>query len=273
MEQVILQQEEEIYVPEIHKFRDFVDQQSKYWRKKDEIFIKLTYLLGSRASELLTKVTPWQTTHNKTKPYGQLLSWEFATYRKGDGKVVKILLIKSAIAKRMKRKKNQDKIEAMFQHEPWQDSKEGQEKSETSPQASPQIQKIKMKIVPIVCDPVVEPWSLDILKWIRDQKTEKARAEALRFHFTEMTAQNIVKKCLNQVDPKVHPHSLRHYRITHLIRCYGFSPYQITCFTGWSLKSVTAQMGISASSNVEIYAHLKWQDFIDLLLIPILEVR
>jgi len=269
MEQMLLQAEEEIYVPPIHLFRDFVNEQSKYWRKKDEIFIKLTYLLGSRASELLTKVTPWQASHNKTKPYGKLLSWEFATYRKADGKAIKILLIKSAIAKRMKRKKKEQdsNIEAIFQHETW-DPSQVQENSETSPL----VQKVKMKVVPIVCDIAAEPWCLDILKWIRDQKTEKARVEALKFNFCEMTAQNIVKKCLRQLDPKIHPHTLRHYRVTHLIRSYGFNPYQVTAFFGWSLKSVVAKMGITASSNVGIYAHLVWKDYIDLLLVPISEV-
>jgi len=271
MEQVLLQAEEEIYVPEIPLFRDFVNEQSQYWRKKDEIFIKLSYLLGSRVSELLTKVTPWQTAHNKTKPYGKLLSCEFANYRKADGKVVKILLIKSAIAKRMKRKKKEEdsNIEAIFQHETW-DPSQVQENSETSPQ----VQKVKMKLVPIVCDAAAEPWSIDILKWIRDQKPKNNEAvdKCLRFNFCEMTAQNIVKKCLRQLDPKIHPHSLRHYRVTHLIKSYGFSPYQISCFTGWSLTSVTAQMGMRASSNVEIYAHLKWKDYIDLLLVPLSEV-
>jgi len=273
MEQVTLQEEDQFYVPEIHKFRDFVDQQSKCWRRKDGIFIKVLYLLGARASELLTKVTPWQTTHHKSKPYGLLVSWEIATYRKADGKAIKILLIKSAVAKRMKRKKDQDKIEGMFLREPWEDSNQGQENLETSPQASPQVQKVKMKVVPIVCDPAAEPWSHDILMWIYDQKVGKGRAEALRFHFTEMTAQNIVKKCLREFDPKIHPHSLRHYRITHLINGYNLSPYQITAFMGWSIKSTAAQMGITASSNIDIYSHLTWKDYIDKLLIPILEVR
>jgi len=270
MEQVLLQEEEQFYVPEIHKFRDFVDQQSKYWRKKDEIFIKVLYLLGARASELLTKVTPWQTKHNKTKPYGQLLSMEFAAYKKSDGKAVKILLIKSAIAKRMKRKKkNQgNNIEGMFTHEPWQDPNQGQENSETSPQ----VQKVKMKIVPIPCDPEAEPWCMDLLKWIGSQKNSEAARTCLRFNFTEMTAQNIVKKCLHQLDPKIHPHSLRHYRITHLIKAYDFSPYQITSFVGWSIKSTVAQMGITASPNIDIYSHLTWKDYIDKLLIPISEV-
>jgi len=65
---------------------------------------------------------------------------------------------------------------------------------------------------------------------------------------------------------------LRHCRITHLIRAYDFTPYQITAFTGWSMKSTFQQMGVQASSNIDIYSHLEWKDYIDKLLVPLSEI-
>jgi hypothetical protein len=65
---------------------------------------------------------------------------------------------------------------------------------------------------------------------------------------------------------------LRHCRITHLIRAYDFTPYQITAFTGWSMKSTFQQMGVQSSSNIDIYSHLEWKDYIDKLLVPLSEI-
>lgn len=190
-----------------------------------------------------------------TKPYGRLLKWEFASYKKPDGRELKILLVRSAVAKRLKSKR-----------EP-----------EPSPQENvvQQTLKVPMKVVPIVCDPQAEPWCKDTLQWI---SARKAGEDALRFDCTEMTVQNIVKRNLagmREIDPrirKVHPHFLRHCRITHLIKAYDFTPYQITAFAGWSMESTFQQMGVQASSNIDIYSHLEWKDYIDKLLVPLSEI-
>lgn len=258
MEQVLLEAEEQIKVPSIKEFREFIDER-KWQKKHEEIFVKLIYLLGSRASETITKVTPYMLQHGMSKPYGQLLSWELANYRKPDGKEIQLLLVTSAIAKRKKTKKDP-------------------EQTETSPQQTITEQqpiKVKTKIVPIVCDLVAEPWCIDVLRWIQFQKGSPA---ALRFNFTEMTLQNIVRRNLAGFDycfkkpERMHVHALRHFRITHLIQGYNFTPYQISAFTGWSIKSVSGQMGIQASSNIDIYSHLMWKDYVDKLLVPLSEV-
>jgi len=290
MEEVLLEEEEQVYVPEVKVFRDYIDHQ--VWKKKEEILIKLLYLLGARASEVITKVTPFMTAHHMSRPYGQLLKYGFASYKKPDGKETKILLVKSAIAKRLKKKKDlQGKSETSkeLQEETIKAAAEQIIDNRLLPAAELQnlvpipnivaqpretdnpveIVRPPMKYVPIVCDPRAEPWCIDILKWIQ---AYKAREDALRFDCCEMTVQNIVKKNLRQLDPKIHPHLLRHYRITHLIKAYDFTPYQITAFTGWSMKSTFQQMGVQASSNIDIYAHLQWKDYIDKLLVPLEEI-
>lgn len=79
MENLLLEEEEQIQVPELKVFRDFVDHLR--CRKREEIYIKLSYLLAARASELLTKVTPYMLQHNMSKPYGKLLDWSFSKTR------------------------------------------------------------------------------------------------------------------------------------------------------------------------------------------------
>jgi hypothetical protein len=256
MAQILLEEEAEVYVPAVKVFRDYIDHHP--WKKKEEILVKTLYLLGSRACEVILKVTPYMLNHNMSKPYGQLLKWEFATYRKADEKEVKLLLVRAAVAKRKREKKGADEEETS-------------PNQEITPATTLEQQpfKVPMRTVPIVCDPVAEPWCIDIVKWLQAQK---GREDALRFNCTEMTVQNIVKKNLRDLDPNIHPHLLRHYRITHLIKAYDFTPYQITAFTGWSIKSTFGKMGIQASSNIDIYSHLKWQDYIDKLLVPLPEV-
>jgi len=112
--------------------------------------------------------------------------------------------------------------------------------------------------------PTYEPWTTDLLKWVQKDQQHK-----LSFDITRMTVQNIVKKNLTQFFPKIHAHSLRHFRITHLINEYDFTPYQITAYTGWSLKSTFGAMRVQASSNLDIYAHLQWRDYIPKLFKPI----
>jgi len=246
MEQVLLEEEQQIQVPQMQTFRDFVDH-VKFKKRRDEIYIKLTYLLASRASELLTKVTPYMTKNNMTKPYGLLLKWEIQNYKKPDGNSIKLLLVKSAIAKRKKRMKGQP-------------SQKGQAVTV----------KVKTRITPIILDPQAEPWCLSVLKWLTNKK-ENTEAK-LSFDFVEMTAQNLVRKYLRRLDPKIHPHLLRHYRINHLIRNYNFSPYQISAYVGWSLKGVFGSMGMASSSNLDIYSHLSWQDYVDKLTVPLQSV-
>lgn len=234
MVEMVLEAEQDLDVPPMKKFRGFVD--ALKCSKRDRIFIELLYLTGSRCSELLTKTTPYELKEGKSKPYGKLLQWELQNYTKSDGTKIKLLLLKLGVAKRSKKKDTEEnKI------------------------------VVKTRVIPIPLDPKIEPWCIGILKWLAEKKK-------LNFDFCRMTAQNVVKKHLQALDPEVYPHKLRHWRCTHLVRAYSFTPLQLCSFVGWSLKSMSSQMGINISSNVDVYLHLAWRDYIDKLLIPIQEV-
>jgi len=246
MEQVMLEAEQEIQVPDMQAFRGFVDH-VKFTKKRDEIYVKLTYLLAARVSEVVNKVTPYMRKHKMTKPYGLLLKWELESYKKPDGNTIKLLLVKSAIAKKKKRMKGQP-----------------------SQEEQRLIFKVKTRITPIILDPAAEPWCLSILRWLTNKKENKEHK--LSFDFVEMTGQNICKRYLTRLDPKIHPHLLRHYRVNHLIRNYNFSPYQVASYVGWSLKSVFGSMGQQVSSNLDIYSHLQWKDYVDKMTVPLQSV-
>ena len=224
-------------VPKIALFREAVD---KIPDVRDSIVIKTLYLLGARVSEIVTKTTPYQLKNRKSKPYGRLLTWSLQDYD-FEKKKEKLLLLKSAVAKRSKKQKN--------------DSSEQKK------------QIIRFKIIPLPTNPKYENWTVDILKWIQKQKDHK-----LGFPITGMTVQNIVKKHLRILDKRIFPHKVRHWRITHLITEYNFSPYEITSYAGWSFSSTFGAMGIKASSNLDIYAHLQWRDYVNKLFKPLEDI-
>jgi hypothetical protein len=275
----LLVEEEKKFVPDFHIFRDFVDGNCKFWEKQEEVAIKLMYLLGARASELITKVSPKQRQLGMTKPYGSLLRWEFVNYKMKNGQDAKILLVHSAIAKAGKTLKPETSPEIV---------------NALAEQKKPDTVICPMKEIPIPISPQnIEPWGSDIIRWIQT-KGEKAKAdpskamkEALRFDVTEMTMQNWVWKNLRKLAPDkqpqyfsrfnrmrkpIHPHSLRTWRVTHLKDAYHFNTVEQCAFTRWTVRSQEARRGITVSSNIDIYSQLSWRDFIDKLLIPITEI-
>jgi integrase len=201
---------------------------------------------------VLLKVTPYMTAHNMTHPYGKLLNYKFEKDYKihGEGmeRQLAILLVNSAVAKRQKLKRKEDTKET---------------KAPTQ-----EVLKVKMKTVPIICDIAVEPWCKDILLWLKNH--EGRDEHPLAFNFTEMTAQNIVKRCLGDFDPSIHPHSLRHFRSTHLQKNYHLDPYELASITGWTMKNVLAAKGQQASSMMDVYIHVNWEDLIPKLNVPLL---
>jgi hypothetical protein len=262
--QPILKEREEKYVPSLRVFRDYVDEMvaHKRWFKRDEILVKLLYLLGARVSEVVTKVTPYMVSHNMTHDYGKLLRTEIGFYNhrvEADGKLVTkqapLLLIHSAIAK-------------CKLHE--------EEQVETSPQTpqQPPTLLVPMKVVAIPCSLIFEPWSRDLLHWINPTEHKDPR---LSFDMVESNVQIIVKQCLaglRDVDPKVteiHPHMLRHWRVAHLRLNYHFTSIEECAYIGWSIRSQEARRGQTVSANLDTYSHLSWRDYIDKLLLPLSE--
>jgi hypothetical protein len=269
IQDVVLEEKQRIHSPDLRLFREYMD--NHYWTsKRDEVLCKFLYLMGARACEVLTRVTPYQLKHEMSKPYGRMLRWETASSKKhivfSDGKTVEetpVLLVTSAVAK-MKLDKKQP--------------------TETSPSTPPQpitYRGIPTKDVAIALDPHIEPWCSDIAIWIHKMKLENKLQNGkpkLSFDMVESNLQLIVKRNLNdlmRLDPKIasiHPHLLRHWRIDHLRMNYGFDPIQVCAFTGWSIRNEEAKKGQRVSSNIDVYSHLGWRDYIDKLLVPLADV-
>ena len=58
--------------------------------------------------------------------------------------------------------------------------------------------------------------------------------------------------------PGQHDNPLRHIRATHLVTYYGFTITDLSAFTGWKLPGMA-----------EVYVHLGWKSYIELLLKPV----
>jgi hypothetical protein len=277
MAEMILEEESQREVPSIAKFRDCVDHLK--CKDKEKAFIETAYLTGSRVSELCSKVIPWELQHQRTRPYGSLLNWEFTEVKDSKGTLTKLLLLKLAVAKhRLKvenaqaenaesqnsqaaQNQNRQNVQAAVSDstsaQTLQQTQQGQ--SQQAPQV-PQVLKVRMRVVPVPINREMEPWAEDILRYIQRKKGR------LEFPFTRRTGLEIVKRNLKELDASVHTHSLRHWRIHHLLTCYDFTPVEVSTFVGWSLRTA---LGRNVSSNLDLYSHLTWKDFVGKLLTPL----
>lgn len=118
------------------------------------------------------------------------------------------------------------------------------------------------KSIALPCSPIYEPWTEDLLRWIKNHGT-------LSFSLTRTRVLQIVKRHLRELDPKVHTHSLRHWRISHLASEYGFDPYDLCSYGGWSLKFGFGMVGIPINPMLSVYTHLSWQKYFPKLLKPL----
>lgn len=198
---------EDVDIPEIKKFRSQVD---RIKNQRDRVLLELMYLAASRACEVSTRVIPSDLKLKKSQSYGRSLEWKLTTFE-GNGEwgklekqKRKVLLIKSAVAKR---------------------------KAETT------------KIIALPCHPLYEPWTKDLLKWIlkrgtlRMDITRHRIRQILRKHLgTKIFKLPSTNKRFCS--------PLRHFRITHLKRYYRFEPMEIICYAGWSLKGGLTRAGM-----------------------------
>jgi integrase len=120
-------------------------------------------------------------------------------------------------------------------------------------------EKIVYKIIALPMNPRYEPWTEDLLKWI-------VKTGSLSFPLTgDWINKGIVQPCLRELDRNVHSHSLRHWRITHLVSEYDFDPYDLTAYSGWTFKTTFGGMGMG-SGQLDIYLHLAWKRYFKKLL-------
>jgi len=115
--------------------------------------------------------------------------------------------------------------------------------------------KPRYRSIAIPLNPLFEPWGIDIARQL-------VKSGELRFNITRRRIHQIVKKRLSGLDPDVHPHSLRHYRLTHLVEYFGFDPYDLTIYAGWKFGT-----GLKGSSGpIDVYLHLDWRRYFGKLL-------
>jgi len=106
------------------------------------------------------------------------------------------------------------------------------------------------KIVALPTSLCYEPWTLDLPKQIRSNRK-------LSFDMTENRVNQIVKENLGSF-PRIHTHSLRHFRATHLVSQYNFDPYYLSAYCGWSFRTGFGNLGMP-SGELDVYLHLQWR--------------
>jgi len=197
----------------------------KIGRFKDSVVVKAYYLLAARNNELTCKIS--ESRKKLTRCLGNHVSWEIVNYNG-----MKVLLVKCPVLKR-KRK-----------------SKKGE--------------GIVFKPIALPIDPKYEPWTLDLLKWIKRNNGK------LNFNLTDNAIEKLVKRNLNDYFPNIYPHFLRHTRLTHLVSYYDFDPYDVTVYAGWTFKTGLAHhAGLIITGQMDIYLHLAWKRYFPKLLKPL----
>jgi hypothetical protein len=111
---------------------------------------------------------------------------------------------------------------------------------------------------------VFEPWTLDLLRWIKLKGP-------LKLDITAKTLDTWTKWGLQKWIPDISAHKLRHYRCSHLISEYGFEFFDLLPYLGWSAKTAMATVG-HGSGQLDIYSHLSWRKYFLKLCVPINEL-
>jgi len=229
-------------VPDFHVFRVFVD---KIPRKRDRLIIQALYLTAGRVCELCRRVCP----SDLTKPYGIFSNWTFADYL-GE----KVLLLRYVVAKRVKKEKKEvlNRFLAEFKNGKFNVKLAKELKSVLS-----------WKIIALPVNPKFEPWTIPLIKYIKENRS-------LSFNLTRQHIWRIVKENLKELDRDVHTHSLRHYRITHLLQVYDFDAWDLSSYAGWTVKTSLGRMGMPIpSEQLDVYLHLSWKRYFPKLLKPL----
>jgi len=265
---------------DIHEFRELVD---RIVDPKTQILVKTLYLLAARVNEVLTRCSKSAVLAGQTKPLGALLDYDFQDYRlRGEGKV-KALIVTSGVLKRKIEvgRKQEEEAAALEEAKPedveqaltrlrqvklLEAYRRGEVKIDPVLVAH-LLGRIRMKVVALPCDPKYDPWALDLVKRITKRKN-------LSFDMSRQRAWQRITEEFRRANyqGRLSPHVLRHWRISHLIEYYDFDPYEVSIYSGWTMAGTFAQMGIQASSNIDIYAHLPWRKYFKKLLVPLSEL-
>lgn len=225
----------EMIVPSMSEFRDAVERIVDH---RNRILIQFLYLSASRASEVVTRVGKYDLEHLKSWGYGAYMGWSLPEFHVTKTKIEKVLLMKMAVAKRKVKRRKGD------------DDEDGQ-------------RRVVYKMIALPTSPKFEPWTEHLLRWITIHGN-------LNFDMSRITVCRIVKLELHGLDPHIHAHSLRHYRISHLVEHYALDPFDLTAIAGWTFKTTLSAMGQGgASGQLDTYLHLAWRRYFTKLLVPL----
>jgi integrase len=227
----------EINVPSMMDFRDAVERIVDH---RNQVLIKFLYLSAARVSEVVTRVGKYDRDHLQSWNYGSYMGWSLPEFHVTKTKIEKVLLMKMAVAKR----------------------KVKQRKGEDDPEGT---RRVVYKMIALPTTPKYEPWTGSLLKHIEHHGN-------LNFDLSRQMVWAIVTRELHQLDPHIHTHSLRHYRISHLVENYNLDPFDLTAIAGWTFKTTLSAMGQGgASGQLDTYLHLAWRRYFAKLLVPLPE--
>jgi hypothetical protein len=280
----------------IKRFREAIEKLEDPITK---IKMQIGYLLAARNSEILTETSPWDLLHNASKPYGLFMKYELQDFRLSptdpQGMQLglkepineKAFVISVAVAKRGKRitekKREQlddkpielkpEEVQKAFAMYGQQELFEKWKKGEITVDPlliKVLLGKITLKTVALPCNPKYEPWTLSLLRHYKEKKT-------LSFPITRQWFWKNYRQALKDLLPQKSLHSiknpLRHFRINHIIEYYGFLPYDVATYSGWTIASTFGRIGIPVSSNIDAYSHLAWRMYFPRLLLPITQMK
>jgi len=240
------------------------------------VLIQTIYLGAFRESEVCAKFEQKKVLKGWSKPYGSFLQYAIDNFKTEKGEVEKVLLLGSAVAKRTKLDKEaleravekqdkkliEDALTKFRLFDIMAKWKKGELELDKKFIASI-TGKIYFKTVAVPLNPRFEPWSLEILKYIK-------RNGVLRFDISDRQVRKIGAKYLKKMfGEKFRIHDLRHKRVTDLISLYHFDPYEVATFTGWSMRTAFVGIGMNISPMLDVYSHLAWHKYFPKLLIPL----
>lgn len=216
-------------VPSLREFRHKVDH---ILDPRTALLTKSIYLTAARGSEVTTHIDPYDKEHNRVRlPYGTYVKCHMDTFDHEELRH-KVLVIEMPIAKR-KLKTTKTKTEE---------------------------QKLKLIFKPIAlpCDPKYEPWTEDLINYIRKRGT-------LSFDLCRTRIRQLIIESFHRLDLDVTTHWLRHARLTHLSDFYKFDAEDLILMAGWTYQGA---MGIR-TGQLDRYVHSHWTRYFPKLLKPL----
>ena len=114
--------------------------------------------------------------------------------------------------------------------------------------------EVMFKTIGLPCNPKYEPWTLDLLKRIKEKNT-------IAFDLNRQRIRQIIMKYFPYPEMESKKYNwLRHIRLTHLMEFYGLKGDHIIMYAGWSFK------GYYKAGQLDDYLHLDWRPYFPKLL-------